>query len=425
MNKYILALFALTSLSVQAQDKALLETLVSKGYLSQQEAAQVARENVVVMPNSPETKSIRLVGGVSGWYSWDYAYRNGASSPAENNSFTMRYVKFGFDADVGGGWDINLMMDFGAEGEERNYIDNITISKNINLGYTEGIVDLGFRKVNFALEQMQGDFNQYAIERSVATWFFTRPSITENGIRTNFGSRATGIFWNGNISSLNGLYYGFSITGGATEDVSLNNNNTDLNKLSFFGNVGFKKDNEYDLEAVSYDFGVNTGYASGGGVSTINDSTNSIWGVNPYIKLKWDSLSVEGEYFFQGLEDAKANNRNALAQGANLTFAWREDLGEWGTVEPIFRYSYLNTDGANFNTNYGIDYFDQNGNVNSGVYFNVANSFYFGANWYVVPAVKISLGYEFAWYDKLENNADGNEGNVQENSVKAQIQVIF
>lgn len=422
IKNFTFALFALTAINIQAQEKALLDTLVQKGYLSNQEASIVARENVVVVPGSSETKSIRLTGGISSWYNWGNTNRSTGASPSETNSFTMRYVKFGIEADVGGGWDVKFITDFGAEGADRNYIDTITISKNLDLGYTKGNVDFGFKKLSFGLEQIRGDFEQYAIERSVATWFFTRPSITASGARTNFGSRATGIFFNGDVDGLQGLYYGLSLTGGATEDVSLNNNTSDLNKLSFFFNTGFKKD-FIEEDKISYDFGLNYGYASGGSVSATGSST--IWGINPYVKLKWDNLNVIAEYFFQNISNATTSGNGASPHGANLIFSWRENLGEWGTIEPIFRYSYLDTNGATFNTNYGIDYFDKDGNISSGLNFNIANSVYFGANWYVVPAVKISLGYEFSVYDNLENNTDSNKGDATENSIKAQLQVIF
>lgn len=49
------------------------------------------------------------------------------------------------------------------------------------------------RKVNMGYEQNMGDFDLLTTERSIATWFFTRPDATTYA-QKNFGSRAIGIF---------------------------------------------------------------------------------------------------------------------------------------------------------------------------------------------------------------------------------------
>ena len=71
MKKAIISLLVAGAVvAANAQDKALLETLVKKGMLTQQEAAQIAKDSVAVTPATKSTKSIKIFGGGQGWYSW-------------------------------------------------------------------------------------------------------------------------------------------------------------------------------------------------------------------------------------------------------------------------------------------------------------------------------------------------------------------
>ncbi|MBQ6534232.1 MAG: hypothetical protein IJI37_03605 [Opitutales bacterium] len=124
MKKVIISLLvAGAAVAANAQDKALLETLVKKGMLTQQEAAQIAKESVAVTPAAKSTKSIKIFGGAQGWYSWGKeslkagANTSGASFE-QTSGFTLRYVKLGVEADVGGGWTATVVTDFGTEGKD-------------------------------------------------------------------------------------------------------------------------------------------------------------------------------------------------------------------------------------------------------------------------------------------------------------------
>ena len=57
MKKIVISLLvAGAAVAANAQDKALLETLVKKGMLTQQEAAQIAKESVAVTPATKAPK---------------------------------------------------------------------------------------------------------------------------------------------------------------------------------------------------------------------------------------------------------------------------------------------------------------------------------------------------------------------------------
>ena len=424
MKKIIISLLVAGAVvAANAQDKALLETLVKKGMLTQQEAAQIAKESVAVTPATKSTKSIKVFGGAQGWYTWSQgSIRSGnAPSPSQESGFTLRYVKLGVEADVGGGWSATVITDFGTDGATRNYLDKVVASKKIDLDYLNGTLQLGLRKSNMGYEQNMDDFDQLAIERSIATFFFTRAD--SNGIGTkNFGSRTVGVFWDGNIMQVDGLYYSASVTSEVTEGGNANmvNNFGDSGSLSFYAAIGYKNIAEIKGESLAYDFGVNFGYAPQGMSYDLLDKRGSIWGINPYATLSWRGLTVIGEFFFQQVEDYSPG-RDGVGRsplGANLTVAYKMDIGEWGAIEPVARLSYVYTNGM------GLRYDVNNDNLFlNGYDFNQATTVFVGLNWYASCAIKTSLGYEFGYFD--EGLDSQNVDRLYSNVVRAQVQVLF
>lgn len=410
MKKAIISLLVAGAvIAANAQDKALLETLVKKGMLTQQEAAQIAKDSVAVTPATKSTKSIKIFGGGQGWYSWGKnSVKAGTGSFEQQSGFTLRYVKLGIEADVGGGWSAEVVTDFGTEGESKNYLDKVVASKKIDLDYLNGTLQLGLRKVNMGYEQNMDDFGQYAVERSVATYFFTRYE------GKNFGSRTVGVFWDGNITQVDGLYYGAAVTSGVSEGGVGNfvTGAQDSSALSFWVNAGYKNVADIKGETLSYDLGINFGYAPQG--STSYTQKGSVWGINPYATINWRGLTLIGEFFLQQVEDY-APSRDGVGRtpmGANFTAAYKMDIGEWGAIEPVFRASYVTTNGMGLQSAYTGDYLGK---------INQAMTFYGGVNWYATTAVKTSLGYEFGYYDQ----GDAVVERVYGNTVWAQVQVLF
>lgn len=419
MKKAIISLLVAGAvIAANAQDKALLETLVKKGMLTQQEAAQIAKDSVAVTPATKSTKSIKIFGGGQGWYSWGKnSVKAGTGSFDQQSGFTLRYVKLGIEADVGGGWSAEVVTDFGTEGASKNYLDKVVASKKIDLDYLNGTLQLGLRKVNMGYEQNMDDFGQYAVERSVATYFFTRYE------GKNFGSRTVGVFWDGNITQVDGLYYGAAVTSGVSEG-GVENFITDAQNssaLSFWVNAGYKNVADIKGETLSYDLGINFGYAPQGSTGPTDPTSpaaytqkGSVWGINPYATINWRGLTLIGEFFLQQVEDYTLGRDGVgrTPMGANFTAAYKMDIGEWGAIEPVFRASYVTTNGMGLKSAYTGD---DLGNINQ------AMTFYGGVNWYATTAVKTSLGYEFGYYDQ----GDAVVERVYGNTVWAQVQVLF
>ena len=195
------------------------------------------------------------------------------------------------------------------------------------------------RKVNMGYEQNMGDFDLLTTERSIATWFFTRPDATTYA-QKNFGSRAIGIFWDGEVGQVEGLTYGFSVVGGNSFEGSSAKlaNYQGNNNLSFYANVAYgDKFFWYDNE-LSYKVGLNFGYANGGMVRT--EGTNYInsehWGINPYFTAKYKGFSVMLEYFLQRVSDGSFNGvENATPQGFNAILAYKIETAQFGQIGPF------------------------------------------------------------------------------------------
>lgn len=415
MKKIIISLLvAGAAIAANAQDKALLETLVKKGMLTQQEAAQIAKDSVAVSPATKSTKSIKIFGGANGYYTWSRESVKAGSEPSSQLSgFTLKHVKIGLDADVGAGWSAKVVTDFGENAKSRDYLDTVVLSKAIDYDYINGTLQLGLRKVNMGYEQNTDDFEQLAIETSVATNFFTNSG---ESLGKNFGSRTVGVFWDGNIAQVDGLYYGAAVTSGVAESGNedfLSAAKGDSSSLSFWANLGYKNVADVKGETLSYDFGINFGYAPQG-MSFVNKK-GSVWGINPYATLNWRGLTLIGEYFLQQAEDYSAGRDGVgrTPMGANFTAAYKMDIGEWGAIEPVFRASYVTTNGM------GLADVEIPGMTYRTI--NQAMTFYGGVNWYATSAVKTGLGYEFGYYDQ----GDAVVERVFGNTVWAQVQVLF
>ena len=419
MKKVIISLLvAGAAIAANAQDKALLETLVKKGMLTQQEAAQIAKESVTVTPATKSTKSIKIFGGAQGWYTWGQDSQKAPTSKSKQTSgFTLRYVKLGVEADVGGGWSATVVTDFGSDGQARNYLDKVVASKKIDLDYLNGTLQLGLRKANMGYEQNMCDFGQLAIERSVATQFFTNGSYNDDAVVKNFGGRTIGVFWDGNITQVEGLYYSAAVTSGLTETTDeFISTSQDSSALSFYAAMGYKNVAEINGESLAYDFGVNFGYAPQGMTGSQVTQKGSVWGINPYATASWKGLTLISEFFLQQFEDYYATSgRNGVGRtplGANVTVAYKMDIGEWGAIEPVARWSYIYANGAPVETEFM-----------QATYLNQAMTGYIGVNWYAMPSVKTSLGYEFGYYDQQVAALDAER--LYSNCVRAQVQVIF
>ncbi len=379
------AILSLASIA-SAQDKATLDLLVSKGLITAEDAAGVAKSSaVVVNAKDKAVKKVTLTGRIQAQYmasetSWD-------STSKTENGFYLRRIYLGMAADLGAGWKGSVVVNF-ADGAA---LDSATISKKVES--LNGTLSVGYQKVNFGYEENTSSSALMTVERSTATRYFNEGASSSKAL--GFGAKHTGIFWKGDIDAIEGLSYSASL-------VNSNQGVSDTTDFSYWASVAYAK----KFDSVSFKAGLNFGYTSQFEYNT--DST--MLGINPYIAANIAGLDIWGELLY-GDVDQTGNS----PFGVNIAAEYKFDIGEWGQIAPAIRYSYLDTDGMGVGTN-------TMKNVDSSNTYDSTQSFYVGVNWYIVGnSVKLSAGYEYAKFYDATNGA----GDADVSVFRTQLQLLF
>ena len=411
------ALLSLAALYSNAQDKATLDLLVSKGVITKEEASKLSKGNVKIVAKDKNVKGIKITGRIQTQYeniNVEGFGAAGTSHAASKNDFIMRRLFLGAEANLGSGWSGTVVADFGRSGDDKNYLENAYITKAIDWELLHGKLDIGYKKVNFGFEENTSASKLLSVERSLATRYWTEGN---NGRRLGFGARHTGIFWNGKIDEIEGLEYGAAVTS------PYNDNPTEIpssadNTLAYWANVAYSGSIEEDI---SFKIGVNFGYSPD--TTSTNVSGGSVWGLNPYVTANLYGFNIWGEFLISGIENGDiTRTEDATPMGVNVGIEYRFDIGEWGKIGPTVRYSWLDTDGRGVSVSDGI----RNANNAPGYSsFYAAQSVYAGVNWYIMDdSVKFQLGYEWAQFNGTPSNKSASNF-AESNTVRAQMQILF
>ena len=411
------ALLSLAALYSNAQDKATLDLLVSKGVITKEEASKLSKDNVKIVAKDKNVKGIKITGRVQTQYeniNVEGFGAAGTSHATSKNDFIMRRLFLGAEANLGSGWSGTVVADFGRSGDDKNYLENAYITKAIDWELLHGKLDIGYKKVNFGFEENTSASKLLSVERSLATRYWTEGN---NGRRLGFGARHTGIFWNGKIDEIEGLEYGAAVTS------PYNDNPTEIpssadNTLAYWANVAYSGSIEEDI---SFKIGVNFGYSPD--TTSTNVSGGSVWGLNPYVTANLYGFNIWGEFLISGIENGDiTRTEDATPMGVNVGIEYRFDIGEWGKIGPTVRYSWLDTDGRGVSVSDGI----RNANNAPGYSsFYAAQSVYAGVNWYIMDdSVKFQLGYEWAQFNGTPSNKSASNF-AESNTVRAQMQILF
>lgn len=411
------ALLSLAALYSNAQDKATLDLLVSKGVITKEEASKLSKGNVKIVAKDKNVKGIKITGRVQTQYeniNVEGFGAAGTSHAVSKNDFIMRRLFLGAEANLGSGWSGTVVADFGRSGDDKNYLENAYITKAIDWELLHGKLDIGYKKVNFGFEENTSASKLLSVERSLATRYWTEGN---NGRRLGFGARHTGIFWNGKIDEIEGLEYGAAVTS------PYNDNPTEIpssadNTLAYWANVAYSGSIEEDI---SFKIGVNFGYSPD--TTSTNVSGGSVWGLNPYVTANLYGFNIWGEFLISGIENGDiTRTEDATPMGVNVGIEYRFDIGEWGKIGPTVRYSWLDTDGRGVSVSDGI----RNANNAPGYSsFYAAQSVYAGVNWYIMgDSVKFQLGYEWAQFNGTPSNKSASNF-AESNTVRAQMQILF
>lgn len=398
-----------------AQDSgALLDALVRKGILSDQEAEEVradlGRDFASALPKSAgpgskEVSKLTITGRVQAQYNFidnDVDNVTAANEPSTTSRFSLRRVRLGATADFG--------SDF------RGVISYDMVANNLDVGYIRWIqssdltVDAGFRKVNFGLEENTSSARLPAIERSPVTRFFVE---SNNGRRLGAGSRRTGVFLDGKSGD---LFYGTAVTNVEREANPNTAQTGGASQPALWANGGFKG----KTDTSSYTFGVSLGYLP----EQITSGTGTIYAINGlnngallvssvYGDVKMGALGLAGEFLWSD------NDAGVGSNSWGVTFIPTYDLSK--ELQLVARASHLDTDGI---ATRAADVVPGAVNAGNNPGFETVNEVYLGINYFFKGHdVKFSAGVFTAMFE----DQIGGAGNVEATStgLRTQMQVNF
>jgi hypothetical protein len=400
--------------SALAQDnKALIDILIKKGILNDEEAKQIekdlAKQNAASDVSTSGSKFLKKLT-VSGRFQVQYAglgteIDGAAANPVSTEHFLMRRMYLGAKAEMGDGWSGNLNYDFANASFDAAFIQ---WKQSDQL-----VLDIGFRKAPIGLEEWDTSSGSLkAIERSPATRYFVE---SNNGRRLGAGSYRTGVFLGG---TNNGFFYNVAVTNPERDEFSSLNGNSDPgvqgsgtaanNSLAYWANAGYKG----KFTNGSYRFGVSAGDLPDQGGLVLGKGDNlavySVYGV-----LTSGAFDLEGEYF------ASKNDHGVSAtRDSDATAYWIQPAYFFTKeFEGVIRYSYVDSDGRGVNISDGVRLAPSGGTMDK------MSEWYFGGNYlFRGNDVKFQLGYVHA---ESKDTVAGAPAKAKSDGIRSQMQLNF
>ena len=400
--------------SALAQDnKALIDILIKKGILNDEEAKQIekdlAKQNAATDVSTSGSKFLKKLT-ISGRFQTQYAglgteIDGAAANPVSTEHFLLRRMYLGAKAEMGDGWSGNLNYDFANASFDAAFIQWKQSDQMV--------LDIGFRKAPIGLEEWDTSSGSLkAIERSPATRYFVE---SNNGRRLGAGSYRTGVFLGG---TNDGFFYNVAVTNPERDEFSSLNGNSDPgvqgagtaanNSLAYWANAGYKG----KFTNGSYRFGVSVGDLPDQGGLVLGKGDNltvySVYGV-----VTAGAFDLEGEYF------ASKNDHGVSATRDSDAWAYWIQPAYFFTkeLEGVIRYSYVDSDGRGVNISDGVRLAPSGGTMDK------MSEWYFGGNYlFRGNDVKLQLGYIHA---ESKDTVAGAHAEAKSDGVRSQMQLNF
>jgi hypothetical protein len=399
-----------------AQDSgALLDVLIRKGILTQQEAedvrADLVRENNTIPAHAMAggKSSDRLSIGMR--MQLQYArlqtdIRGATVQPSVVNHAAIRRMYLTLKAGVGENWGATMTYDLAAGG----YDDAIVEWRPTS----DLMFNFGLRKVNVAYEERASSGNIRAIERSGVTRYFVE---SNNGRRLGAASYRIGTFLDGrkDVNNTLAVVYSAAVT-------------TPERNESFAGSAGFG-DATNNTPALWANFGLTgklrengswvAGIGSGhlpdqGGYGTSNLGRGfDLMLYSAYLDINSAHWGLMAEYLTADVEQGAANMTDARPEG----FYVQPSLMITSSFEAVVRYAWLNSDHR------GVTLSDVVRSAQSGGVMNTFHEWYAGVNWYIRGNdLKFQLG---ANYGKTKDTPTGAPAEAEVVGLRSQMQLQF
>lgn len=406
------------TLAVAQDSGALLDALVRKGVLNDQEAEDIradltrdfASNNIFATAGGKSVSRITLSGRIQVQYDGLSTDNSGVGAPANAdpasvNHFFLRRVYFGAKAELGPDFSGNFVYDFAG-----SRFDAAVIEWKANPELTFGA---GLRKVDFGFEERTSSTRLKAIERSGVTRYFVEDN---NGRRLGAGAHRVGVFANGTAGN---FFYGAAVTNpervagfaGAAGTGGSGNNN-----LAYWANAGLKSKVSEGVLTTGFGLGYLPDQGGRIGAAPFAVAGNDLLVASVYADFTLGKFNLSAEYFSGDVENGSVTGTvDAKPTGYYIqpSFMLTEQF------ELVARYSYLDTDGRGVAVSDGIR------NAPSTVSnYDTLSDIYIGGTYYFKGSdLRLSGGYV---YGKGEDRLTA--GGTQESEVsgfRTQLQLLF
>ena len=394
---------------------ALLDALIRKGILTNQEAEDIRAD---LVRDSNTVPSQAMAGGKSTnrlsvgmrmqlqYAHIDTTVSGAAVKPVYTDQPFTRRIYFTMKAGVGGDWGAQFTWDFAS-----SYYDDAFI------GWTptpDLQFNFGLRKVAVAYEERFSSGNLKGLERSGATRYFVEGN---NGRRLGAASYRIGAFLDGkrDLSPTTTLVYTAAVTDperGDTAADAASSGDASTNRVALWGTLGLLgklPENGY------WTTGVGVGFQPDrGGWGTTNFGRgHDLTLYSVYLDVQAGRFGLMGEYLVADVERGVSATRDARPRGYFLmpTFLLTE------TVEAVVRYTAVDSDGR------GLQLGDVMRSAPSGGTMNRFEEWYGGVNWYLRGIdLRLQLG---AMSGRSKETVTGTPAEAKAVGARSQLQVQF
>ena len=300
-----------------------------------------------------------------------------------------------------------------------------------------GSFDVGFKKVQWGVEENTSSSRLLAVERSATNRFWGENADYPGSSNSNlgFGARHIGLFYTKKftLNTQHSLEYMASLV-----NPQQGWSNKAINVAGIYTSLSYTfKHSETNQHTIGLNYGNTPMYIQG----TLNPPSSSpqncglfvgeISGFNPYIKSQFDALILQVEYFRTQVNSGTTqyptcnNYSNHTPTGYTVIAAYKFIP----KIEGVVRYSVLETDGLGTVLGQGVR--DGVTTPLATTSYNTVRSYYAGVNYYIHDQnIKLQLGYEhldFLGYiaSYVAGAPQIGSGSAAADTIRAQLQLNF
>jgi Phosphate-selective porin O and P len=407
-----------------SDSQALINVLIKKGVLTNDEAKEISAEaarNQSAMNVETSNDSFLQKLALSGRFQEQYvglgtSISGTAVGPVSTEHFIFRRMLVGVSAQFTDGFSGAVVYDLANDSFDK-----------INLEWKQSdlfALDGGLQKAPFGYEEQISSGDLKAIERSALTRYIDEPN---NGRRLGAASYRTGIFAHG---TMDGFFYNVAFTNPERNEYSGDSTNTAIlvngqggvgstgnsatNKFAYYGTVGYAGSLGDGIYKTKYKFGYEAGYDNNQGGPGATTGT----GRNIVLSGVFGDVTVGAFNLMAEWEQAQDDRGASATQDAKPFGYWIQPsyklTPKW---EAVVNYSYVDSEFR------GVALSDVIRSAPSGGTMNTVSAYYYGINYYIKGNdVKLQFGYV---HGESDNTIKGAPAKATTDGARSQVQIQF